>query len=450
MSVLRTGKGEIVLPLMVNAKHDAASYESCGYMREIYDGNSLYDAMRKAAQGSDWKPQVQHFEMTYLLGLAQMQADLRVHRYKFLPSSNFILKERSKTRFISGEQFPDRIVKHSLCDEVLTPSIQKYLIYDNGASQKDKGIDFTRRRLLVHLRQYYQEHGSNEGYILLMDYSKYYDNIRHDELYDRLSKYVQNDTALWLMGEILKRSKVDVSYMTDEEYRICMNEVFNSLEHDKIDRRLLTGEKFMDKHLNIGDQVAQIAGIAYPILVDNYIKIVKGQRYYARYTDDSYVIHESKEVLEELLDEVISVAASIGITVNTRKTRICKLSDFWRFLQIQYSLTETGRIVQKINPKRLTTMRRKMKKLVHILPPQEFDKWYLAWFKNHYKIMSEQQRENLDGLFKRLKEERADVLDQTGKRQHPEQPRTEREQLYLGNRSRRQYLRGWLGYGGNF
>ncbi len=182
-------------------------------------------------------------------------------------------------------------------------------------------------------------------------------------------------------------------------------------------------------------------------MVDNYIKIVKGQRYYARYTDDSYVIHESKEVLEELLDEVISVAASIGITVNTRKTRICKLSDFWRFLQIQYSLTETGRIVQKINPKRLTTMRRKMKKLVHILPPQEFDKWYLAWFKNHYKIMSEQQRENLDGLFKRLKEERADVLDQTGKRQHPEQPRTEREQLYLGNRSRRQYLRGWLGYG---
>ena len=42
-----------------------------------------------------------------------------------------------------------------------------------------------------------------------MDYSKYYDNIRHDELYDRLSKYVQNDTALWLMGEILKRSSLN-------------------------------------------------------------------------------------------------------------------------------------------------------------------------------------------------------------------------------------------------
>lgn len=113
--------------------------------------------------------------------------------------------------------------------------------------------------------------------------------------------------------------------------------------------------------------------------MDNYIKIVKGQRYYARYTDDSYVINESREFLEELEEEVISVAASIGITVNPHKTRICKLSDFWRFLQIQYSLTETGRIVQKINPKQLTDMRRKMKKLVNIMPPQEFDKWYHAY-----------------------------------------------------------------------
>lgn len=434
---------------MVNAKHDATSYESRSYRREIYDGNALYDAMRKAEKGSDWKPQVQRFEMAYLLSLSKMQADLRSHTYKFLPSTSFILKERGKTRFINGEQFPDRIVKHSLCDEVLTPCIQKHLIYDNGASQKDKGIDFTRRRLLVHLRKYYQEHGSNEGYILLMDYSKYYDNLHHDELYDIMCKYVHNDTALWLMQEILKRSKVDVSYMTDEEYRVCMNEVFNSLEHDKIDRRLLTGEKFMDKHLNIGDQVAQIAGIAYPILVDNYIKIVKGQKYYARYTDDSYVIHESKEFLEELRDEVISVAGSIGITVNTRKTRICKLSDFWRFLQIQYSLTETGRIIQKINPKRVTTMRRKMKKLIYILSPQEFDEWYHAWVKNHHKIMSEQQLENMDALFEQLKEERSNVLDQTGKREDPEKARTEREQLYFGNRSRRQYLRGRLGYGGN-
>lgn len=389
---------------MVNTKHDTTSYESCGYQREIFDGNSLYDSFKRAKQGSDWKPQVQKFEMTYLLELSRIQSDLKNKTYQFLPATNFIINERGKTRCISGEQVPDRIVKHSLCDEILTPNIRKYLIYDNGASLTGRGIDFTRRRLLVHLRKYYAQHQSNDGYILLIDFSKYYDNIRHDILMEQFKAITDNEHALWLLEKILDRSKVDVSYMSDEEYAVCMTTVFNSLVHDKIDRKLLTGEKFMAKHLNIGDQVAQVAGIAYPMEIDNYIKIVRGIKFYGRYMDDSYVISDSKEKLQEIISEIVTIAARIGITVNTNKTRICKLSDYWRFLQVQYSLTDTGRVIQKINPKRLTCMRRKMKKLVSILPPKEFEEWYNSWFRNHYKIMSKKQRENMDTLFQQLKE----------------------------------------------
>lgn len=399
---------------MVNAKHDTASHESCGYKREIFDGNSLYDAFVRAKQGSDWKPQVQQFEMTYLLGLSKMQGELESMTYEFLPSQEFVLNERGKTRYISGEQIPDRIVKHALCDECLSPNIRKYLIYDNGASLKGKGIDFTRKRLLVHLRKYYQQHQSNEGYVLLIDFSKYYDNIRHDKLMELFEKYIDDEHALWLLRKTIDRSKVDVSYMTDEEYAVCLDTLFNSLEHSQIDRSLLTGEKFMAKHLNIGDQMAQVAGIAYPIPIDNYIKIVKGVKFYGRYMDDSYVIHESKEYLEALLQDIIRIANSIGITVNTRKTRICKLSEYWRFLQVQYSLTDTGRVIQKINPKRLTAMRRKMKKLCYVLTPTEFEDWYKSWFKGHYKIMSKLQRQHLDELFKELKEVCSNVHNHTG------------------------------------
>lgn len=399
---------------MVNAKHDTTSYESCGYKREIFDGNSLYDAFVRAKQGSDWKPQVQQFEMTYLLGLSKMQRELESMTYEFLPSQEFVLNERGKTRYISGEQIPDRIVKHALCDECLSPNIRKYLIYDNGASLKGKGIDFTRKRLLVHLRKYYQQHQSNDGYVLLIDFSKYYDNIRHNKLMELFEEYIDDEHARWLLRKTIDRSKVDVSYMTDEEYAVCLDTLFNSLEHSQIDRSLLTGEKFMAKHLNIGDQVAQVAGIAYPIPIDNYIKIVKGVKFYGRYMDDSYVIHESKEYLEALLQDIIRIADSIGITVNTRKTRICKLSEYWRFLQVQYSLTDTGRVIQKINPKRLTAMRRKMKKLCYILTPTEFEDWYKSWFKGHYKIMSKLQRQHLDELFKELKEVCINVHNHTG------------------------------------
>lgn len=389
---------------MVNAKHDTFCYDSEGYQREIFDGNALFEAYKRAKKGSDWKPQVQRFEMTYLLELSRIQRELQEMTYEFLPSTQFVLNERGKTRVIRGEQIQDRIVKHTLCDEVLNPAVKNFLIYDNGASLVGKGIDFTRKRLLTHLRRYYAQHHSNDGYILLIDFSKYYDNIRHDILMELMKKYVTDEHSLWLLQKTVDRSKVDVSYMSDDEYENCLDILFNSLLYQEIDQRLLTGEKFMGKHLNIGDQVAQTAGIAYPIPIDNFVKIVKGVKFYGRYMDDSYAIHESKEFLEELLKGIVEIAGSLGITVNLKKTRICKLSDHWRFLQIQYSLTDTGRVIQKINPKRLTAMRRKMKKLAPKLTEKEFTDFFRSWFKNHYKIMSRYQRNNIETLFNQLKE----------------------------------------------
>lgn len=395
---------------MVNTKHDTHAYERTsngerGYQREIFDGNVLYESFLKAKQGSDWKPQVQRFEMNLLFELSELQQEHETGNHVFLPSTEFTLHERGKVRRITGEQIHDRVAKHALCDEILTPAVRKYLIYDNSASIKGRGIDFSRNRLLHHLRRYYTLHGSNDGYILLIDFSKYYDNIRHDRPMEQFEKYIHDERSLNFLRKVIDRSKVDVSYMDDEEYERCMEKVFNSLAYQDVDKSLLTGEKFMYKHLNIGDQVAQIAGIIYPIPIDNYVKIVKGVKFYGRYMDDSYAIHESKEFLQELLQGIIAIATELGITVNIRKTRICKLSSLWRFLQVQYSLTETGRVIQKINPKRLTCMRRKMKKLVHILTEKEFDDWYGSWFRNHYRIMSKQQRENMDRLYNNLKKE---------------------------------------------
>lgn len=387
---------------MVNAKHDTTSYENCGYQREIFDGNALHEAFLKSRKGSAWKPQVQKFRMNMLTELASISNDLKDRSYEFSPTSEFVLNERGKTRPVVGEQIRDRVAEHSLCDEFLTPAIRPKLIYDNGASLQKKGIDFARNRLLVHLRKYYSQHKSNDGYILIIDFTKYYDNILHDKLMDMFSDIVVNDTALWFLHEVIKQSEVDVSYMSDEEFEHCLDNVFNSLEYFALGKEVRTGEKFMKKHLNIGSQPAQSSGILYPTPFDTHVKIVRSEKYYARYMDDSYVIHESKEHLQELLKELIEVANSLGITINTKKTRIVPLSSYWRYLQIQYSLTETGRVVMKINPKRLTAMRRKMKKLAPQKTYKEFEEWFYSWFRNHYKLMSKIQRNNIINLFKEV------------------------------------------------
>lgn len=389
---------------MVNVKHDTTSYENCSYQREISNINVLYDAFTKAKVDSDWKPQVQKFEINLLTELVKLQKELQNRTFRFSSTNDFILNERGKTRLISGDHIRDRVVKRALCDEVLIPFIKKYLIHDNGASLKGKGISFTRDRLDVHLEKYYLENISNKGWILLGDYTKYFDNIQHELLMDMFKAIIKDDLAIWLLEKVLEQAMIDVSFMGDIEFANCLNTVFNSLDYNKIDKTLLTGEKYMRKHVNVGDQVAQVAGVFYPHRLDNYIKIVEGVKYYGRYMDDFYTIHHDKEYLKDLAKKIKIEATRNGIILNPSKTMICKLSEYWRYLQIQYSLTATGRIIKKIHPKRLTAMRRKLKKLATILPEEEFDNYYNAWFKNYYKLMSKQQRENMNKLFQELKE----------------------------------------------
>ena len=73
----------------------------------------------------------------------------------------------------------DKTVNHLLCDKILSPAISPFLIHDNGASQRRKGVIFSRKRIETHLHRYYREHKTNEGYILLMDFSRYYESIPH-------------------------------------------------------------------------------------------------------------------------------------------------------------------------------------------------------------------------------------------------------------------------------
>lgn len=395
----------------INDKHDTTSYENCSYPREIFDGNLLYESFLKAKQGSSWKPSVQKFDFIYLLHLAELHKQLSTQTYHFHATHDFVLNERGKTRCVSGECLNDRIVKHALCDEYLTPATSKYLIYDNGASQVGKGVDFARRRLETHLHKYYNKYHTNEGYVLLIDFAKYYDNIQHKVFYDQIANCIDNQSVLELLRDILKHEQVDVSYMSDEEYANCMQDVFNSFAYAKIPQDLLTGTKYMAKHLNIGNQVAQNAGISYPIRLDNYIKIVRSVKYYGRYMDDCYILYPTKEYLVTLLNDIVVVAKEIGITINLNKTRICKLSSRWRFLQILYSLTPTGHVIKKINPKNLTRMRRRMKKLVYggKLTPIGLENYYKSWFRNYYKLMSKQQREHMDALYNKCMEDLVNV-----------------------------------------
>ena len=304
-------------------------------------------------------------------------------------------------------QIKDRIVRHALCDEVILPEVKKHIIYDNCASIKGRGISRQRFRFEVHLRKYYKLHG-NEGWILFGDFSKFYDNIIHEIAKRELLKLFDDDKFIgWLLTLIFDGFKIDVSYMTDEEYANCMESTFNKNEYRKIPKEKLTGEKWMAKSVNIGDQLSQIVGIYYPYRIDNYVKYVMSQKFYGRYMDDWYVMNPDKQVLLNILDGIRTIANELGIHINEKKTRIVKISSTYKFLQIRYTLTKDGKIIKRINPDRVTAMRRKLKKLAVKVRNNEIDydgveNMFRGWMGSFYKLMSRQQRKNLIGLYEDL------------------------------------------------
>lgn len=354
--------------------------------------------------------------MNFLRYIFSIQEDLLNRTLQNGPTEEFSMSERGRVRPITSIQIRDRTVRHVLCDEILLPEVKKHIIYDNGASIKGRGISHQRDRFEVHLRRYYKKYG-NEGWILFGDFSKFYDNIIHEIAKRELLKLFDDDEFIdWLLTLIFDGFKIDVSYMTEEEYENCMTDMFNKLEYRKIPKERLTGEKWMAKSVNIGDQLSQVIGIYYPYRIDNYVKYVRSQKFYGRYMDDWYIMNPSKEELLDLLEHIKAIANELGIHLNEKKTRIVKISSTYKFLQVKYSLTKDGKIIKRINPERVTTMRRKLKKLaVKIkdgkIPYENVENMFRGWMGSFYKLLSRQQRQNLIRLYEDLFDKTITVVD---------------------------------------
>ena len=382
------------------------------FMNVFYDANAIYEAGTKAIAGSKFKQQTQLYRMTQLLETARLQRDLMEGAYEPQAGQKFLISERGKARYITSNTMRDKTLNHVLCDEVLGPTIAPFVIYDNDASQKGKGVKHHRQRIEVQLHDYFQTHGNNDGWILLVDFSGYYPNIRHDKCLEVMDGFLDKSglqpdeilTAKQLLRKILKTFELDVSRFSDQEIAELYERKVDPMMNVGVDPRLLTGEKVLRKGVDIGSQPSQDIGIIYPYRIDNYAKIVKSVKGYGRYTDDFHAIHESRDFLQQLLDGFRSIAKEYGLIINEKKTRICRISEPFRILKVQYWLTDTGKVVRKIHPKSVTRERRKLKAYKRLLDDGRIDmetveNSFKSWLGGNWKLMSQEQIKNIYALY---------------------------------------------------
>lgn len=158
-------------PLIIN---DYAKIDSSNCYDILLSADNLLKGFMSTKKGVKWKESIQYYDYNLIERIFKLISDLETYTYKIGKTYEFDLDERGKKRHIKAPAVNDRVVHHVLCDDILMPILLKYLIFDNGASIKHKGLDFARNRFTEHLHKYWKNHQTNEGYILLIDFSKFF------------------------------------------------------------------------------------------------------------------------------------------------------------------------------------------------------------------------------------------------------------------------------------
>lgn len=290
------------------------------------DFNSLYQSYLEARKGKRWKYAVARYEANVLENIMFLHFVLTSRKYRLSPYNRFMVYE-PKERLIMYNSFRDKIVQHSLCDNVLEPLLSKTFIYDNYASQKGKGTHFGLDRLKMFMQRYYRQFGA-DGWVLKCDISKYFYRINHDVLKSQLRRLVTDPDVLWLLDMII-----------------------DSTENPGIP---------------IGNHTSQWFAVLYLSGMDHMIKERLGIKLYGRYMDDFYLIHQDKDYLVYCLGEIKKFLVPLGLELN-HKTAIFPLSQGIDFLGFRTYMTDSGKVVRKIRRDSKNRIRRKLKKFRHLL-----------------------------------------------------------------------------------
>lgn len=300
-----------------------ARSKACGNFEDVFSYENLYASDHTCCKGVGWKSSTQSYRFNLVTNTAITRNALLDGTYKSRGFIEFDLYDRGKMRHIRSIHISERVVQRTLCDKAVNPILKPSLIYDNGASTENKGIDFALNRLNCHLQRHWRKYGL-EGYVLLFDFSNYFANAQHWPVKLELEKRMHDPRIQALANECL--------------------------------------DNFGEIGYGLGSQISQTAALALPNRLDHVIKEELAIKGYARYMDDGYLIHHSKEHLKHCLVRMKEVCASLGIIINTKKTKILPLRLGFRFLQVRFKLTETGKVLRKMSFESIKKMRRKLKK----------------------------------------------------------------------------------------
>lgn len=306
----------------------------------------LHKAYKKAKSGKGFSKGNVKFQISAMDGLYQIKRMLETKTYQVSPYNQFTIYE-PKERIIKSCSFKDKIVQHSLCDNVLLPKLRNEFIQTNYAGQIGKGTLYGLDCLKAHMYLAYCKYGY-DCWIIKADIRKFFYSINHDILKDIVRYFVEDNNVYWL----------------------C--------------------EKFIDSTeglgLPLGNQVSQVFALLYLSGMDHFITGELGIKYYGRYMDDFYCIVQDKDYAQYCLDAIRNFVHTLGLELN-EKTQIIPFKNGIKFCGFHTYVTADGKVIRKLKNENKRAAKKKFKRMAALvkedkLSREKFNRSYNAW-RNH-------------------------------------------------------------------
>lgn len=277
------------------------------------------------------------FEINLESNLYELKLDILKGRYEPLPLTCFIIEDPVK-REVFAPNFRDRIISHFIYNEVIQ-IFERIFIYDSYACRKGKGTLFGIKRA-EHQILSCTNNRTKQAYGLTLDISGYFMNINKNKLLDIVKgifnkyQYRQYDEnrvwddvidfklIIFLLERILLRNPLkDCRIVSSKKKWIGLppnKSLFNSPE---------------GVGLIIGDVLSQLLSNVYMNVFDQYVKRVLKCKYYGRYVDDAFILHEDREYLRSIIPQIEEfLSVNLDLKLNKKKVKIFDLQYNFRFL----------------------------------------------------------------------------------------------------------------------
>lgn len=306
---------------------------------DVFSFENLYRAARVCAKGTLWKSAAMKFDRYRAVNCIRLRESLLSGRYRRQPPVRFTLCERGKIRHIVGPRYKDRVVQRCLCDGFIVPMLSRSLVYANSASLKGKGTSFARRRFERDMLAARARFGS-DARVFQYDVKNYFGSIpsvrAHAVLSEIILKPYQGRPESDSMSRLL-----DIAALYSRE----------------------------SDFLTLGNQVNQLAAIAYLNRLDHAFHELLGQGGAGRYMDDGYIFCSEKD-LPSIRRLFLAGLESLGLQPNVKACFSSCLDRELAFLKIRFSCPD-GHPCRRLARVTLIRYRRHLKSLCSSVESQE-------------------------------------------------------------------------------